>query len=141
MNGIAPRSQPLSDKDWILTDGLNWLVKATGRAEKGLRSQIGLWRKTLKDDSEELRSVFEAAQDADYADPIGSITKAVAVRANPTVPFQQTDEYGWRKRFRLYKENPVWPAPWGGKFPGDHPEHPKALLAEFGFQAQAGGAQ
>jgi hypothetical protein len=88
VNGIAPRSQPLSDKDWILTDGLNWLVKATGRAEKGLRSQIGLWRKTLKDDSEELRSVFEAAQDADYADPIGSITKAVAVRANPTVPFQ-----------------------------------------------------
>ena len=143
-NGTSDHSKPYAknDREWLWSDGLNWLSERTERPVAGLRSQIGKWLKTAKDDSAALRSAFEAAQDQGVAEPIAWITAALEHRAKAAAPFDPTDERGWRKRLTVHKQSGEWPASWGGKCPGDHPAHPTAILAEFGFQSRlmsAGG--
>jgi hypothetical protein len=130
--------QPLKDpKSWLFRDGLSWLAKATGRNEKGLRSQLGKWLRDAKEDSAALRAIFESAQQQDVAEPIAWITRTIKTRQQAASPFEQTDEHGWRKRFQAYRTNGAWPATWGGAKPGDHPQHPAHLLAEYGYGKNA----
>jgi hypothetical protein len=100
-----------------------------------MRSLIGRWLKELKDDATALRRVI--GESRNMIEPIGWITKAVEARAKAAAPFEQTDDHGWRNRLTSFHANGAWPEKWGGKFPGDHPGHPAALLAEFGFGSGA----
>ena len=128
---------PLDNKTWLFRDGLLWLTKATGRAEPGLRSQLGRWLRDAKEDATALRAIFATAQDQDVAEPVAWITQAIATRQQAAAPFEQTDEHGWRMRFQSFAEHHVWPPTWGGAKPGDHPQHPAHLLAEYGHRKSA----
>jgi hypothetical protein len=137
-NGKAFPSKPsLDDKGWIFREGLAWLSKATGRPEDRLRPQLGKWRRDAKDDVSLMRRVFEDAQDQEIAEPIAWITAAIAARVKAAAPFEPTDAHGWRVRFGDYKDHGAWPAKWGGARPGDHPAHPREILAEFGIGGSA----
>ena len=92
-----------------------------------MRSLLGKWLQTAKDDSTELRRVFEAAQDQNVAEPIAWITQGIAPRAKAAAPFDPTDDFGWRKRGEYFRQTREWKPSWGGKFPGDHPSHPPWL--------------
>ena len=128
------RSEPVDAKTWLFTDGLQWLSKATGRAEGALRSQLGRWLRDAKEDAPAIRTAFEAAQDqGELAEPVAWITAALKARAQAAIPFEPTDAHGWRQRFKAFKEHGAWPSKWGGTKPGDDPRHPAALLTEFGF--------
>jgi len=130
-------SPSTDNKSWLFRDGLSWLHKSTGRAEPGLRSQLGRWLRDAKEDAGALRAIFEAAKDEAVAEPIAWITRAIVTRQQTATPFEQTDDHGWRKRFQSFAVNSAWPSTWGGARPGDDPRHPAHLLAEFGYEAKA----
>lgn len=70
------------DKAWLFRDGLEYLARATGRAESAQRPLIGKWLARLKDDAATLREVFEACQREEPGDPVSWLTSAVTSRVN-----------------------------------------------------------
>ena len=80
---------------------------------------------------------YTNAQDQSAVEPVSWMIAAIKKRMNAAAPFEQTDDYGWRKRFASFRENATWPPQWGGSRPGDDPRHPIHILKEFGLERAA----
>ena len=120
-------------KTWLFQDGLTWLAQAAGRNTSNLRSLLGRWLRDAEEDAEALRAIFRDAKGRAVAEPVAWITAAIASRGKVEEPFEDTDDFGWRKRFKAYQTHGGWPAKWGGRKPGDDPRHPTHILGELGI--------
>jgi hypothetical protein len=133
----AAPSGPIDDRTWLFHDGLAYLQQTTGRAEGGLRSQLGRWLRDTTDDASIIRSVIEEAITQNVAEPLSWLTKTIPVRAKKqTANLHPVDaeREGWRNKVRAYRDRGIWLLDWGPKPDEASCEAPQDVLDEFGYE-------